>query len=144
MTPITKVYDSFLAKILEDEWGYWTEEDIKQDLVQLLEEACAKFKFPENDITISEDGEDFLGDLVQQEIQILASYMKCAWLRRSINTWENIKPLYEEKDFSQANLLDKLDSNLKEETKYAEKLEATYYRSRNKKPFDFTQLAGGK
>lgn len=142
-TPVGKVYDAFLAKILEDEWGYWTEEEVKADLVQLLDEASAKFKFPENDISLNEEG-DFVGDLSAQEVQILSSYMKCAWLRRSINTWENIKPLYEEKDFSQANLLDKLDQNLEKETKQAEKLEATYYRSRNKKPFNFTKLAGSK
>jgi hypothetical protein len=42
------------------------------------------------------------------EIQILAGYMKCEWLERTILSWENVKPLYVERDFSQANLLDKL------------------------------------
>jgi hypothetical protein len=31
---------------------------------------------------------------------------------------------------------------LDREEKKAQKLESTYYRSRNKKPFDFTKLAG--
>jgi hypothetical protein len=30
----------------------------------------------------------------------LATYMKCEWLNRTILTWENVKPLYEERDFS--------------------------------------------
>jgi len=28
MTPYEKIYDAFLAKILEDEWGFWTEEEL--------------------------------------------------------------------------------------------------------------------
>ena len=70
--------------------------------------------------------------------------MKCEWLNRCIMTWENVKPLYEERDFSQANLLDKLESALEAERKRAEKRESIYYRSRNGKPFDFSRLAGGK
>ena len=59
-------------------------------------------------------------------------------------TWENVKPLYEERDFSQANLLDKLESALEAEKKSARERESIYYRSRNGKPFDFSRLAGGK
>ena len=70
--------------------------------------------------------------------------MKCEWLNRCIMTWENVKPLYEERDFSQANLLDKLESALETERKQAEKRESIYYRSRNGKPFDYSKLAGGK
>jgi hypothetical protein len=29
MTPYDVVYDAFLSKILDDEWGYWTEEEVK-------------------------------------------------------------------------------------------------------------------
>jgi len=29
MTSYDVVYDAFLAKILDDEWGYWTEEEVK-------------------------------------------------------------------------------------------------------------------
>ena len=67
--------------------------------------------------------------------------MKCEWLNRTILTWENVKPLYIERDFSQANLLDKFNQMLAAERKNAEKLEAKYYRSIKKKSFDYTQLA---
>jgi hypothetical protein len=69
--------------------------------------------------------------------------MKCEWLNRCIMTWENVKPLYEERDFSQANLLDKLSNMLKEEREKANWRESIYYRSRGGKPFDFSKLAGG-
>jgi hypothetical protein len=69
--------------------------------------------------------------------------MKCEWLNRCIMTWENVKPLYEERDFSQANLLDKLSNMLKEEREKANWRESIYYRSRGGRPFDFSKLAGG-
>ena len=67
--------------------------------------------------------------------------MKCEWLNRTILTWENVKPLYEERDFSQANLLDKFNEMLSAEQKHVAQLEAIYYRSVNKKPFKYSQLA---
>jgi len=67
--------------------------------------------------------------------------MKCEWLNRCIMTWENVKPLYVERDFSQANLIDKLTKMLESERKNALALESVYYRSREGKPFDFTRLA---
>jgi hypothetical protein len=67
--------------------------------------------------------------------------MKCEWLNRCILTWENIKPLYNERDFSQANLLDKLHKTLEGERESAKELEAIYYRSRKGRPFNFASLA---
>ena len=45
------------------------------------------------------------------------------------------------RDFSQANLIDKFRTLLEMEQKTAKDLEKVYYRSVNKKPFDFTKLA---
>ena len=56
-------------------------------------------------------------------------------------TWENIKPMYTEKDFSQANLLDKLKNTLDGERERANELESIYYRSRKGKPFSYASLA---
>lgn len=141
MTPLSTIYNSFLAKMLDDEWSNWTKEEVTEDLHQLLLGAIPWFKFPRVDLTI--EGDYFVGDLTNVEVQILATYMKCEWLNRTILTWENVKPLYEERDFSQANLIDKLSSLLEEEKKKASLLERTYYRSRKGKPFDFSRLAGG-
>ena len=140
MTSYDVVYDAFLAKILDDEWGYWTEEEVKQDLRALLEGAIPWFKFPR--VSLSRGDYGFEEDLNNEEIQILATYMKCEWLNRTILTWENVKPLYEERDFSQANLLAKFKAMLEAEEYKALKLERIYYRSYDTKPFDFTSLAG--
>lgn len=141
MTSYWKVYDAFLAKTLEDEWGDWAIEETEEDLRQLLEGAIPYFKFPR--VSLERNDEGFMEDLGSEEIQILSVYMKCEWLNRSIMTWENVKPLYEERDFSQANLLDKLKSTLESEKLNAAKLEGFYYRSIKGKPFSYRKLAGG-
>lgn len=140
MTPIDKVYDAFLGKILEDEWGNWTMDEVVADLRVLLDAAISWFKFPRVDLSIEDD--QFVGDLSNSEIQILATYMKCEWLNRTIMTWENVKTLYEERDFSQANLIDKLNEKLTQEKTNGKNLESIYYRSIKGKPFEYSRLAG--
>lgn len=141
MTPYMKVYEAFLSRILEDEWQQWMMEEAEQDWRQILENALTWFKFPRVSLEHNEEG--FIEKLGPAEIQVIADFMKCEWLNRCIMTWENVKPLYEERDFSQANLLDKLTSALEQERKSAKERESFYYRSRNGKPFDFSRLAGG-
>ena len=145
MTQLQVIYDAFLGKMLEDEWLNWDLEEIQADWRILLNAALPWFKFPRVslDITVDdEDGEEkFEEDLNNEEIQIIATYMKCEWLNRTILTWENVKPLYEERDFSQANLLDKFNEMLAAEKKNAARLEAVYYRSIKRKPFGYSQLA---
>ena len=141
MTSVKEVVDAFLSKILDDEYASWTLEEVMYDANELLDAAITAFKFPRH--SLEKEDSFFKEDLDNQEIQILATYMKVEWVNRCIVTWENIKPLYEERDFSQANLLDKLGDTLERETKNAERLESKYYRSRDKKPFDYTKLAGG-
>ena len=139
MTPYTKVYEAFLARILEDEWENWLIDEAEADWRQLLNMAIPHFKFPR--VSLEQTDEGFSGDLGVEEIQILANFMKVEWLNRCIMTWENVKPLYVERDFSQANLLDKLGTMLKNEQENAEKMESIYYRSRKGRPFDFSKLA---
>lgn len=139
MTPYGKVYEAFLARILEDEWDDWLVEEAVEDWRLIMEAAIPWFKFPR--VSLERDERGFVETLGSEEIQIIANYMKCEWVNRCIMTWENIKPMYTERDFSQANLLDKLQNMLEEERANAEKLEAVYYRSRKGKPFDFSSLA---
>lgn len=141
MTNFQVVYDAFLAKMLDDEWANWYENDILEDWKALLMSAIPWFKFPRVSLEVNENEDAFIDDLNNEEVQILATYMKCEWLNRTILTWENIKPLYEERDFSQANLLSKFNDTLAAEKKNAARLESIYYRSIKRKPFDYTQLA---
>ena len=141
MTPFRKVYEAFLSRILEDEWQHWMMEEAERDWFQIMANAITWFKFPRVSLEYDENG--FVNDLGNEEIQIIADFMKCEWLNRCIMTWENVKPMYEERDFSQANLLEKLKGIQETQEEKAAKREANYYRSRKGKPFDFSKLAGG-
>ena len=140
MTPYFKVYEAFLARILEDEWQDWLIEEAEADWRQILEAALPWFKFPR--VSLEHDENGFVDDLSNQEIQIIANYMKCEWLNRCLLTWEKVKPLYQERDFSQANLIDKLDEAIKQERANALAMESIYYRSRDGKPFNYSSMAG--
>lgn len=139
MTPYSVIYSAFLSKQTDDEWENWTIHEINADFRQMLEAGLPYFKFPR--VSLARDDKGFKENLNDQEIQIIACYMKCEWLNRIILSWENVKNLYTERDFSQANLLDKFTAMLKAERKQAEKLEAIYYRSVERKPFRYRELA---
>lgn len=141
MTPFNKIYAAFLSRILEDEWQHWMIEEAEQDWFQIMTNAITWFKFPRISLEYNENG--FLNDLGNEEIQIIADFMKVEWLNRCIMTWENVKPLYEERDFSQANLLDKLGNLQEQEKNKALARESIYYRSKKGRPFDYSKLAGG-
>ena len=155
-TPFLKVYEAFLARITADEWTL--EEDIaivERDWQQLLDIAIFRFKYPRNSLKKLEFDPDpncdcnpliscaFEGDLDQDEIQLFALYMKHEWIKRCIASWENIRQLYADKNFSQANHLDKLNKLEAAVAEEIHKAEGIYDRSRNKRPAGiFKKLAG--
>ena len=137
-TSYQEIYSAFQSMILEDEWAAWEEEDIETDFRLLLEQAIPYFKFPRTSLERNDEG--FTNILNTIEIQILASYMKIAWLNRCILTWQHLKPLYSEADFSQANLIDKFTKLLAAERTNTVYLENLYYRSIDGKPFNYRVL----
>lgn len=138
MTPLQEVFNAFLAKIESDDWDGWTYEEAEIDFIEILKSAVTMFKFPRKSLAFDE--EYFESELDNEEIQILACYMKCEWLERTILSYENIKVMYVERDFSPANLLDKLETLLAHEQKEAHKRESNYYRSINYKPYPYRNL----
>lgn len=150
-TPFLSVYNAFLARITADEWTLEEELAIvERDWQELLSMAIFRFKYPrvsleieesidENDVTTKQ----FVNDLTNDEIQLLALYMKHEWVKRCIASWENIRQLYADKDFSQANHLDKLNKLEAAIALEVHKAEGIYDRSRSKRPADiFKRLAG--
>lgn len=148
-TSFLSIYDAFLARITADEWTLEEELAIvERDWQELLKMAVFRFKYPRADLTLQgsdQDGWQFVGDLTNDEIQLLALYMKHEWVKRCIASWENIRQLYADKDFSQANHLDKLNKLEAAIALEVHKAEGVYDRSRNKNPADlFKKLAGKK
>ena len=152
-TPFLKVYDAFLARITADEWTLEEELAIvERDWQELLSIAIFRFKYPRVDLEIEEldtpeEGQlvrrQFVNDLTNDEIQLLALYMKHEWIKRCIASWENIRQLYADKDFSQANHLDKLNKLEAAVEAEVHKAEGIYDRSRGKRPAElFKKLAG--
>lgn len=160
MTPCSRVYEAFLTRITADEWMVEEELSIaERDWQALLEIAIFRFKYPRVSLKLTTHGPEydeyghelppkldaFEADLNNDEIQLLAEYMKHEWLKRCIASWENIKTLYTDKDFSMANHLDKLIKL--ENAVYAEirNMQGIYDRSRGKEPsILFTKMAGKK
>ena len=149
-TPFLRVYEAFLARITADEWTL--EEElavVERDWQQLLDMAIFRFKYPRVSLNKIEGPEAFSccfeDDLGQDEIQLLALYMKHEWVKRCIASWENIRQLYADKDFSQANHLDKLNKLQEAVADEVHRAEGIYDRSRNKRPASlFKKLAGKK
>lgn len=142
-TPLQSVYDSFLASVTADDW--MLEEDmwvIEQDWLMLLNKAIDRFERPHISLQINESEDAFVEALTSQEIQLLARYMKLEWLNRCIADWRQIKQLYSNKDFSQANHLDKLLKLQRSVEFDCFKAQRRYRRAYEGKVFDFGQLAG--
>ena len=157
-TPFLKVYDAFLARITADEWTLEEELAIvERDWQELLKMAIARFKYPRVSLEFEEvsaaDDENspqlkiyqFVDDLTNDEIQMLAVFMKHEWIKRCVASWEHIGQLYTSKDFSAANHLDKLNDLEANVLREVNKQQDIYDRSRTKRPAElFKKLAGKK
>lgn len=148
MITLMDIYDAFLAKVNEDDWSKcYSKEDLEwyiKDWRSILNSAIPYFKFPRCGLEIDEEKQIFIDEnMSQDEVQVLAVYMKQEWLKRTIDSWENIKTQYEESDFSQANLLKNFISLRQQVIIESKFVESVYYRSIKKKPFKYSRLAGG-
>ena len=157
-TPFLKVYDAFLARITADEWTLEEELAIvERDWQELLRMSIFRFKYPRVNLDIEEVTSQeemtseqihvyqFTNDLTNDEIQLLALYMKHEWVKRCIASWENIRQLYADKDFSQANHLNKLNKLEAAIQLEVHRAEGIYDRAREKRPAElFKKLAGKK
>lgn len=142
-TPLKTIYDAFLAKVEADDWML-TEENqelVKKDWRMILDAAIVQFRYPR--VSLDYERNSFIEDLGNDEIQVLANLMKLEWIRRCIATWDNIRQLYSDKDFSQANFLDKLNKTGEQVYDECRLLLDRYGRSENYKPNKlFKKLAG--
>lgn len=94
-TPLSKVYDAFLAKVEEDEWmktEFWNE--VEKDWMQLLNAAIMQFRYSRVPLEYDEKTQMFYNELTNDEIQILAYFMKLGWTERCVSTWDNLRQMY--------------------------------------------------
>lgn len=135
-TSFMTIYDSFWARVTDDMYLEFTEEDTLQMLQDILLNALPRFEFPRFDIFdyelgswqglgtyqgIESDnvevpvtgwvGGAFNCTLTDEEINILALNMVIEWLSQQLDTTENTREKYSGSDFkftSQANHMAKL------------------------------------
>lgn len=144
MTPVQDLYDAFLVLIESDEWDQLEENVANIDFQHLAMAAIPWFKFPRCSLEWDENAEYFKDEnITNTEIQIIALFMKALWLNRVIDTWENLRPYYTERDFSPAKQLSEFRSRQQNQMEQAKNLEKVYYRSIKGKPYDYTTFAGG-
>lgn len=145
-TELQEVYDFLLAKTDAKEWA-WTEdyELLQEDWKMLLRMAIQDFLFPRVSLEFEEDEEGntvFKEKLTDAEMQVLATYMKHEWLKRSITNWKNIEMLYHDKDFKISGKAAHLNALINLESVYDEECKkmANKY---SRRVFNYTNLTGG-
>ena len=147
-TPFKEVNAAFLGRIEQNEWDLLKDiAYLERDWLEFMKMAIARFMFPRVSLALNYEEECFVEELSQAEIQFLAVLMKNEWLKRCLASWRLIQQQYHTKDFeflSQANHMAKLQSMV--ELSNAEVLNMTnvYSRMRDHKPFNWSQLAGGR
>jgi hypothetical protein len=144
LTSVQSLFDAFLALIESDEWEALEEFQAQIDFKQLALAAKPWFKFPRCSLEWDEDGKNFIDEnMSNDEIQVLALFMKSLWYDRVVDSWENLRPYYTERDFSPGKMLGEFRGRASEQLKKAKALESVYYRSIKGKPFDYSKLSGG-
>ena len=112
MTSYEKIYDRFLQKITDYKMLDLTDTEIRQECVKWLSSAIAKFRRCKNDLSQRDNElETFTIELLDIEIEILATLMVSEWLSPQLNSVLYTSQFFggkEEKFFAQANQLDKL------------------------------------
>ena len=78
-TPFSVIYKKFLSKATDDMYMEITVGETEALLFELLENAIPWFEFPRVDLNNRND-EEFLVELSNEEINILATYMVVEWL----------------------------------------------------------------
>lgn len=146
-TDFSEIYDFLLAKTDAKEWA-WSEdlEVLKADWQMLLRMAIQSFLFPRVSLEVvvdEETGESkFAEEITDAEKQVLATYMKHEWLKRSITNWKNIEMLYHDKDFKISGKAAHLNALINLEAVYDEECKKVANKY-SRKVFNYTNLAGG-
>jgi hypothetical protein len=135
-TSFITIYDSFFARVTDDMYLEFTEEDTLEMLQDILLNALPRFEFPRFDIFdyeigtwqslgtyqgVESDNKEvpitgwvggaFNYTLTDEEINIIALNMVIEWLTQQLDTTENTREKYSGSDFkftSQANHMAKL------------------------------------
>ena len=148
-TKCSEVYDAFLSKIKDYEFGELDYDVMQYDLMSMLRAAIADFRLCKVSLEINDRNKDnpvFVSTLTNEEIQILATIMKREWFRRIIADTDVLLQKFGEADFefksqaSHLNALNKAEVQLID--KEVKKKLSYYSRIKDGEIFDYGKLAG--
>ncbi len=129
-TPYSDVFDTFLSKITDYSYINYTNDELESDFNKMLKSACARAtSIKEDRLTRDSILQEFISDLTDLEVEILACFMLVEWLNPKINNIELLKQSLSSKDFqmySQANHLKELQQLRVSARKEASSLMNTY------------------
>lgn len=146
-TPYQRIYDAFLSKIKDYDFGEMDELLLEYDLNSLLKSSIPYFLCPKNNIfNLDEEKKEFKSDLTLEEINILAVLMKREWFKRNISDTDVIQQKYSEIDFefkSQANHLNALcNAEIEVIEREVKNLISNYSRVKQGQIFNYKNLVG--
>lgn len=147
-TKCSVVYDAFLNKIKDYEFGELEYDVMDYDLRTMLAAAVTDFHICVSSLEIKGEGEKaaFSADLTDEEIQILATLMKREWFRRVIADTDVLLQKFGEADFefkSQASHLNALNKTEVQLIDKEVKKKLSYYsRIKSGEVFNYGKLAG--
>ena len=112
MTSYETIFNRFSQKITDFKLLELSDDDVYAMMLSWLNSSIAKFRRCKNDLSLRDDEiSSFTVDLLDQEIEILATLMVSEWLAPQLNSVLYTSQFFggkEEKFFAQANQLDKL------------------------------------
>ena len=130
MTLYSTVYKKFLNKISDVKLLELSDDDIQVMLFEWMTSSIAKFKKCQNDLSDRDEVlQQFNVDLLDIEIEILATLMVKEWLEPQLNSTLLTSQFFgskEEKFFAQANQIEKLMALSKKSELEARKLSRDY------------------
>ena len=116
-TPVSTVIERFLSRIRSFDFLNYLEEELDSMTLSYLKSSIGSFqRLCKSDLTITEDNE-FVGDLSEEEIDILVEGMIIEWIKPYLYRSDNLKDRMNTKDysfFSPANLLKEIRSTYTE------------------------------
>lgn len=147
-TKCSVIYDAFLNRIKDYEFGELEYDVMDYDLRAMLTAAIADFHLCKSSLEITGEGEKatFKDNLTNEEIQILATLMKREWFRRIIADTDVLLQKFGEADFefksqaSHLNALNKAEVQLID--KEVKKKLSYYSRIKSGEIFNYGKLAG--
>lgn len=131
-TPLTAIYNEFLASITDDMYMEITPEETYAQLFDLFKSSIHWFEFPRfNLYDFDEVVQEYNCDLTMEEIKIISIYMIVEWIGQQLASIEVIRMKFSGSDFkftSQANHMHKLKDLQKEYERKGFHLQRLYKR----------------